>query len=223
MVQKDDVIGVAAALGHGFLAAQAGINLNAVAPQNALGYHQVHFLVVYCQSLDAHAGKGLPARGLVLRKAPLPQLPVEQVGHREGGKGLMYDEQTAFAGQGELPFRDYHNPEGARQLFVVVWVLLILSLGDEHMGQRLTALQFEQALKVMDLIALDAQTLHQVHDQAVIVAPDLVAAVLLRLEIAGDAEPLRVVEYDAGLVVGDPPGGWRCEPEGPAGPGCRSG
>ena len=91
----------------------------------------------------------------------------------------MYDHQAAAVLQIKLPLRDYHNPERLRQLLIVGCVLLILCLCDEHMGQRIGALQFEEAIKIMRLVALDAETLHQIPDQPVIVAPHLVTAVFL--------------------------------------------
>ena len=165
MVQEDDVIGPAAALAlaHRLPAAQAGVHLNSVAPQHALGHHQIHFLIVHSQGPDAYAGKGLPSRSLVLRKPALPVLPVEQVCHREGGKGLMYDQQLAGAGRNKLLFRDHNDTVGAGQILIVVRVLLIHRLGDENMGQAVAALQFEQALEIMGRIALDSKPHYQIH------------------------------------------------------------
>ena len=71
------------------------------------------------------------------------------------------------------------------------------------MGQRMAAPHLQQALKIVHLVSLYAKSLHQAHDQAVIVFPDLVAAVLFRLEVARDAELVRVIEHDAGLLVRD--------------------
>ena len=113
----------------------------------------------------------------------------------------MYDEQPAVAGQGELPLRDEDHADGGRQVLIVGPVLLIPALGDEHVGERIAALELEETLEVMGLIPPDAQPLHQVEDQPVVVLPDLVAAVPLRRKVAGDAELVRVVEVDAGLVV----------------------
>ena len=69
------------------------------------------------------------------------------------------------------------------------------------MGQGMAALQLEQPLKVVRLVALNLQALHQVQDQLVIKAPDLVAGVPLRPEVAGHAEFRRVGQRQAGRFV----------------------
>ena len=113
----------------------------------------------------------------------------------------MYHQQPAFVIQGKLPLCNHDDPERPCQVLVVGAVFLVFRLGDEHVGQGLTALQLLQALEIVGLVAPDAKPYHQVQDQSVIVLPDLVAAVLFRLEIAGDAELVRVVEHDAWPLV----------------------
>ena len=115
----------------------------------------------------------------------------------------MYDQQPAVAVQGELPLRDDDHPQSTRQVLIVRPVLQVFRLSDEHVGQDVAALDLEQALEIVHLVPPDAQPLHQIQDQPVVVPPHLVAGVLLRLEVAGDAQLIRAVEHDAGPVVGD--------------------
>ena len=201
MIQEHNVIGNAVAQRHRAPAAEAGIHHDPIAAQNALCHHQVHFLIVHHQCPNAGTGEGLPARGLGLREAPGPQLPVEQVGHGQGREGLVDQEQVALAVQHKLFFRDHDNLERHRQLLVIRPVFLVFRLGDEHVGQLVVPLQFEQSLKIVGLVSRDAQSLHQIPDQAVIISPDLVAAVPLRAEIARNAQQLRVVDRDTGAFV----------------------
>ena len=201
VVQEHDVIGSAAAQRHRFPSAQAGVHLNPIASQNALGHHQVHLLVVHRQSPDAHAGEGLPARGLILREAPFSGFPIQKVRHGKRGEGLVHNRKPAFPAQVKLPLRDYDDPDGFRQFLIICGVLHIFRLYDKHMGQLMAALHLEKALKIMYLVALRAKPHHQALDQAVIVLPDLVAAVLFRPEIARNAKLLRVVELNARPLV----------------------
>ena len=206
MVQEDDVVGGAAALGHRLPSIQAGVHLNPIATQNALGDYKIHLLVVNRQRPDANTGKGLPPCGLVLGEAPFSHLSVEQICHREGGKGLVDDKQTASAVQDKLSVRNHNNPDRLGQLLIIGPVLLIFRLGDKHMGQGMAALQLEEALKIVGLIPLNIKSLHQVQDQPVIIAPHLVVNIFFRPEIAGDTQLVRVVEGDTRLVVRHPLG-----------------
>ena len=113
----------------------------------------------------------------------------------------MDQEQVALAVQHKLLFRDHDNLECRRQLLVIRPVFLVFRLGDEHVGQVVVPLQFEQSIKIVGLVSRDAQSLHQIPDQAVIISPDLVAAVPLRAEIARNAQQLRVVDRDTGAFV----------------------
>ena len=115
----------------------------------------------------------------------------------------MYNQKLAPAGEGVLLIRDDHDPEGIRQLFVILRILLIFRLCNEDVGQLIAALQLEKALEIVRLVPPDAESFHQVQDQPVVVLPDLVAGVLLRPEIARDAELVRAVEHDAGPLVHD--------------------
>ncbi len=206
MIQKDDVIGCGSALGDGLFSAQAGIYLDPIVSQNSLCDHEVHLFIIHRQGSDSNAGKGLPARSLVLREPAFPHLAVQQIRHGKGGKRLMYHKQTAFSAQREIPLCDHDNTERIRQLLVILPVLIILRLGNEHMGQLVAAPQFEQSLKIMRLVSLDAKPMHQIIDQPVVISPDLITDISFRPEIAGYTQLFRVIEHDAWPFIHNPLG-----------------
>ena len=141
------------------------------------------------------------AGGLDFVKAIFPHVPVEEIHNGNAEEGLLDHEQFALIAEGKLLFRDDGHSYGSGQLFVVGAVLLILGLGDEHMGQIVVAQQLQKALEVVCLIAFQAETLGQVDDQLVIIVADLVAGESLRPEIACHAELLRVREHHGRGIV----------------------
>ena len=115
----------------------------------------------------------------------------------------MYDQQPAFAVQVKLPLCDDNDPEGLCQVLVIRWVLRIFRLRDEYMGQMVAALHSDQTLKIMHLVPFYTKSLHQTQNQAVIILPDLIAAVLFRFKVARYTDLVCVVQHDTRLFVRD--------------------
>ena len=199
MIQEDDIVGCSFAQSHCLPAAQAGVHFNPIASQNTLGHHKIHLLIVHRQRTHTRAGKRFPTCGLGLRKAPRPQLSVQQVRNGEGGKRLMYHRQFALAVQIKFLFRNHNDLKSVRLLFIICRVLHIFRLSNKNMGNPMAVLQLEQSIEIVSLIPLDAKSLHQIQNQTVVILPNLVTAVSLRSEITHDAQFLRVVEHNARL------------------------
>ena len=72
------------------------------------------------------------------------------------------------------------------------------------MGQLAVSQELQQPFEIMGLIPFDAKPLHHVENHLVIISPDLVSAVPLRLEEAGDAQLRGIGNPDAGRFVRHP-------------------
>ena len=201
MIQEDDVVGNTVALRHRLSTAQTGVHINSIASQHALSHHQVHLLIVHRQRPHTRAGERFPSRGLGLREAARTQLSVQQVRNGEGRKRFMYHKQFALAVQIKLLFRDHNDPESVRHFFIICRVLNIFRLSNKNMGQMMAVLQLQQSLEVVGLISLDAKPFHQIQNQTVVILPNLVTAVPIRSEIAGDTQLLRVIEHNTRLRI----------------------
>ena len=72
----------------------------------------------------------------------------------------MDNQQPAVAGQHKFLLGNHHHPEGFRKFFIIRTVFFVFILRDKYVGQGMAALELEQTLKIMGLIALDAKPFH---------------------------------------------------------------
>ncbi len=70
----------------------------------------------------------------------------------------------------------------------------------------MAVLQLNQPIKIVSLVALNTESLHQMQNHSVIVAFHLITAIFLRPEVAGNAKTLRIGNHNRGRIIRHPLG-----------------